>query len=341
MGSCAAVGSCSAVESCNSEAEHRKRVSTAELSGLAAVVECCHPLLFEIVDFLAASPRDFAVLCGMSARFVRVQMIPVEASVWRAMYAQKWPAFYECLTFEGFTDWHAAYRETWTGLLECGLEIFDREKNPGFAMAAMPARLRYEAGTDCYVASWVSACAVYPERIPLCEEHRLRFCPEAVRAQLVRCPQVSGSSADAMASSPPGFSDKHHYPYRVLEGFEGLRVGCRVELQWKKQQGSPFGWWYGHLDDLTAAGDGLAKATISFRHFPVDSPWYQAAVVFGNSKIRVCPFGGFTGGIRAVSEAESRQAMRFFPELPKDNALNPIQMVPAPSESPQVIVTVP
>ena len=33
------------------------------------------------------------------------------------------------------------------------------------------------------------------------------------------------------------------YPYRVLEGLEGLEVGRNVELQWKMQEGSPFGWW--------------------------------------------------------------------------------------------------
>ncbi|CAK0853864.1 unnamed protein product [Prorocentrum cordatum] len=64
------------------------RLHTAELSGLSKVVECCQPLLFEIVGFLAQSPKDVAFLCGMSARFVNIQIRPVANSIWKDLYAQ-------------------------------------------------------------------------------------------------------------------------------------------------------------------------------------------------------------------------------------------------------------
>lgn len=56
------------------------------------------------------------------------------------------------------------------------------------------------------------------------------------------------------------------YPYRVLEGFSELRIGQGVELQWKMQFGSPFGWWFGHLEELHIDPDRkTALATVTFR----------------------------------------------------------------------------
>jgi hypothetical protein len=291
----------------------------SETVGLTKVAECCQPLLFEIVGFLAESPKDFAFLCGMSARFMAMQMRPVTNFIWKDMYAQRWPAFHECMQFKGIQDWCNLYRETLNGRMECTLEVFDREKKLGFAMAAMPARIQYEARCDCYVARYLSASEVPPEKIPSREEHRLRFCPESVRSQLLHGYSLSDAKVDdphdKIAQSLCN-SNMHFYPYRVLQGFEGLQVGAGVELQWKMQEGSPFGWWYGQLDALTELGDGLAQAIITFRHFPSTSRWYRLGVVFGDSNMRDCAFGGYTGGIRSVSEAEKKQCMKFFPKEP-------------------------
>lgn len=296
------------------------RLTNAELSGLSKVVECCQPLLFEIVGFLAQSPKDFALLCGMSARFVNIQMRPVANSIWKDMYAQKWPTFHDCFSYQGFQDWCYLYRETLNGRVECTLEVFDREKKLGFAMAAMPARLQYEARYYAYVARYLSASEVPPEKIHVCEEHRLRFCPESARGPLLNGHPLASENSDEKVDIPhvkaAGDSGMHCYPFRVLQGVEGLRVGTSVELQWKMQEGSPFGWWYGQLDALTMVSDGLAQATITFRHFPASSRWYRLDVVFGDSRMRECSFGGYTGGIRSVSEAETRQCMKFFPKEP-------------------------
>ncbi|CAK0792841.1 unnamed protein product [Prorocentrum cordatum] len=238
----------------------------------------------------------------MSARFVNIQMRPVANSIWKDLYAHKWPAFHDCLNYQGLQDWCHLYRETLNGRLECTLEVFDREKKLGFAMAAMPARLQYEARSYAYVARYLSACEVPPEKIPACERHRLRFCPESARGQLLGGHPHASQDGDAKVDAPcdkaaadPGMN---FYPYRVLQGIEGLEVGTGVELQWRTmQEGSPFGWWYGQLDALTRVGDGLARATITFRHFPASSRWYRLEVVFGDSKMRECSFGGYTGGI--------------------------------------------
>ena len=43
----------------------------------------------------------------------------------------------------------------------------------------------------------------------------------------------------------------------VLEGIPELKVGQGVELQWKMQQGSPFGWWFGTVESLERDAGGL------------------------------------------------------------------------------------
>jgi len=104
------------------------------------------------------------------------------------------------------------------------------------------------------------------------------------------------------------------YLDRVLEGFEGLQPGVGIELQWKMQQGSPFGWWYGRLEALERDKDGvLATATVTFLHFPVQSRWRTLQVRLGGAQMQPCSFGGFTGGIRPTTEAEQKHWMNFFP----------------------------
>jgi hypothetical protein len=250
-------------------------------------------------------------------------MRPVANSLWSGIYRKRWPTFHDCLNFQGPQDWRSLYAETVCGSLECPLEVFDREKKLGFSMAAMPARLQYEARIDAYVARYMSASYVPPEKIPSREEHRLRFCPACVRARLPRGP-APGSGDEKTAGSPTGKAPggggtRCHlegYQYRVFQGLEGLEVGRNVELQWKMQEGSPFGWWYGRLDALAPGADGSARATITFNHFPASSRWYRLDVVIGDSRIRDCSFGGYTGGIRPVSAEENRQCMMFFPKEP-------------------------
>lgn len=291
----------------------------------AEFVGCFQPLLFEIVGYLAASPGDVARLCETSAGCLATEMRPRVGSIWEEMYALRWPCFYECVRYsKDGVCWRRAYRETLAGSLECTLEVFDRERKIGFAMSAMPARVSYEAERDVYLTYYLSASEIAREAIPRRAEARLRFCPESARSRLL-CGTAQYLDESTLEHEEDSFllkarhedsSGFESYPYRVLAGIQGLQVGSPVEFQWKMQKGSPFGWWYGHLDDLAILQDGLARATISFRHFPSNSRWYQVKVTFGDDQMRDCAFGGFSGGVRGVSEEENRQFMLFFPKSP-------------------------
>eukprot|EP00913_Durusdinium_trenchii_P028145 g26389.t1 len=113
--------------------------------------------------------------------------------------------------------------------------------------------------------------------------------------------------------APPTSSEI--YAYRVLKDFDGVALGQGVELQWKMQMGSPFGWWYGRVERIERGGSGAA-VTLIFPHFPTNSRWYRLRVVVGDGIIRRCGIGGYHGGIRAVTPEEEKVWMQFRPKEP-------------------------
>jgi hypothetical protein len=306
------------------------------------VVECLPPLLALIGGFLAEAPRDVAHLFYLASKTVVRQASFATNMLWHDMYQFRWKVFFEALqfqkAFEARDDWLNIYRETLAGRLEFMLEVFDRQKKEGFAMSAMPARVHYQHDEGGFVAWYISASEVPPELIFSKEADRLRFCPASVRDPLWRatpkaptpvselpgeriwtafkerarcCVRRRSSSQDSLIQDTTG------YPYSVLGGLDGLKVGGAVELQWKMQDHSPFGWWYGQLEDLKPDRDGkLATATIIFPHFHTASQWYRLAVRFGDQEVRECMLGGKSGGLRPVRDGEKWQWMRHFPSDP-------------------------
>ncbi|CAK0824359.1 unnamed protein product [Prorocentrum cordatum] len=275
--------------------------------GPAAASAVQQPLLLEIGLFLAEEPTEILGLCSVSTQFHELKMGPTADYLWRELYRTRWPKFFDCMTYQEVRDWRLLYIDTLSGRRGCTLEVFHRHKKVGFAMSAMPASVTYDACQDCYVARYFSASEVPPETIPAREDHRLRFCPEAVRPSLLEPRSLPSAWSKAAVLCDT-------YPDKVLAGIDGLRAGSSIELQWKMQHDSPFGWWYGHLEQLEPIDGGLAKAVITFRHFSPFSQWYRLAVVFGDDQKRECEFGGYTGGIRALSVAESLHFLRFFPK---------------------------
>mmetsp|Transcript_58947 Transcript_58947/g.127959 ORF Transcript_58947/g.127959 Transcript_58947/m.127959 type:complete len:440 (+) Transcript_58947:87-1406(+) len=280
---------------------------------LTMLVECHQPLLLEIASYVSGSATDLVQFAHLTSRLFSRQLSFARETLWESAFAARWPSsFHECLSFGSAGRWEESYRTTLGGKREYIMEVFDREKKKGFAMAAMAARITYDKAKDSFVARYISASEVKPEAIPAREGRRLRFCPPSARPQLQ--PRVVVEE-DPEAQLKCG--RKPCYPYRVLEGLTDLVVGQGVELQWKMQKGSPFGWWFGHLEQLLPDADGKqATATITFRHFPSSSRWHRLAVRFGDNELRECSFGGYTGGIRAASPGESERWMSFFPRDP-------------------------
>lgn len=307
------------------------------------VVECLPPLLAVIGGFLAEAPRDVVHLFYGASRCVALQASYAMNTLWQDMYAMRWKAFFEALRFQQTgEDWLNLYKDTHLGRREFMLEVFDRQKKEGFAMSAMPARVHFENSENGFVAWYISASEVPPELIPTAEAHRLRFCPASVREPLWHTssdipPAVSELPLERLWSTfkerarccmrrrlpSPRWSKTESagvlagYPYSVLEGMDGLRVGGGVELQWKMQEHSPFGWWYGQLEELRPDKDGkLATATVIFPHFLASSQWYRLAVRFGDCEVRDCMLGGKSGGLRPVRDGEQLQWMQHFPSSP-------------------------
>lgn len=275
------------------------------------IVECHQPIFVDIINYLVQEPPDlFRISC--TAATLMIHLEPEVNGLWRSLFQSRWPAFHEYLAYSGLRNWQRLYAVMLAGGCQCTLEVFDREKKQGFAMAAMPAQVQYDPCLDAFIATYISASEVIPEIIPVNEEHRLRFCPPSARAQLQpgRCLHTDHQdNADCFCKRADA------YPFKALQGLHGLEVGQPVELQWKMQAASPFGWWFGQLEDLSPIRDtNEALVTIIFHHFPTTSRWHRLQVRIGGSQIQPCNFGGFTGGLRRVSDAERKHWMRFFPK---------------------------
>lgn len=263
------------------------------------------PLLGDILGYLG-EPQDLVHICRTAAKWIAEDAAMIYAQQWKRMYAEKWPAFFEAQCYlaerrQTRVDWQSVFFHTLNGSCQFLVEVFNREKKMGFAMSCMSAKVSWDRNGNCYVAHYQSASQVLPEFIPACESYRLRFCPLSARQQLQ--PELQ----------PPEAAET--YPYRLLHGIDGLKVGGGCELQWKMQMGSPFGWWYGTVEAIERLPCG-ATVTMIFKHFPATSRWYRLRVTVGDGVMRRCAIGGHHGGIRAVAPVEKERWMKFAPKEP-------------------------
>jgi len=243
------------------------------------------PFLDDIISFLSL-PHELSRLCYIASRSLSRHSGRAARQQWEELVRRKWPNMYECIRYRDCSDWKECYRGVASGRTRCTLEVFEREKKLGFAMSRLPAHVNWEAKTNSYIARYLSASEVLPERIPASEEHRLLFCPAPVRSILC-LPRFSGEHPLFDSINRIVTSESPHekmYPYRVLEGIaDDFCIGCGIELQWKMQRGSPFGWWYGVLERLEYDANGVtAVAKIAFRHFPANSNWHWLDIRFGD-----------------------------------------------------------
>ncbi|CAJ1398105.1 unnamed protein product [Effrenium voratum] len=275
-------------------------------SGDAAQTVLALPIMGHILSFLE-QPSDVASLSSLTSKSLNYSGTTLCNRQWERMYAERWRAFHEAQVYHSElsrqpVDWKSMYQHTDAGRHEALLEVYDREKKLGFAMSCMLAKVIWDSRTNSYIASYVSASQVLPERISYLETYRLRFCPPSVRRQLR--PELR----------PPQAPDV--YGYRVLAGVPDVKAGQGVELQWKMQQGSPFGWWFGIVESLERDKAGRARLTMTFEHFPSSSRWRRLQIVIGDGSTRQCAIGGWHGGVRAVTHCEQKEWAKFFPKEP-------------------------
>jgi len=292
----------------------RKRVAVLGHPSLTEIIEHVPPILFSIVDFIADRPRNAVAFSCWTASFIHAETRITANLLWSTLYERKWPVFHDalCHISKGkLVDWCTQYRETLLGKTKLILEVYHRELKRGYTMSAMPAYVCFDAKLNAYKAEYISASAALPETIPATDNHRLRFCSAGTRERLELNSVAQLQLQDQQDKS---LRQALHYPYRVLQGTDELVPGKSVEVQWKMQDGSPFGWWHGTLESIAYEDNGPhATATVTFAHFPSDTHWHRMQVRFGDSEVRANDYGGFTGGIRACSDAEARHWRRFFP----------------------------
>eukprot|EP00439_Symbiodinium_sp_Y106_P017904 s5551_g2.t1 len=128
------------------------------------------PVASHILEFLAA-PVDMVRTFVLGSKSIAEHSWQIRTAKWEAMFRDRWPAFFECLRYEGraqavldswhglvtsrrrsvaymqAADWELTYQQMVEGKKEEVLEVFDREKKIGFSMSCMIAKVTWETKT--------------------------------------------------------------------------------------------------------------------------------------------------------------------------------------------------
>ncbi|CEM09168.1 unnamed protein product [Vitrella brassicaformis CCMP3155] len=188
--------------------------------------------------------------------------------------------------------WKRRTREMVKGNISFDVEVFERERKPGFAMSCMPASVRWSAPCRKYRVSYVSVDNV----AEFVDESRLRLVSPEVRRH-------RPTPHDYFR--PPGIADT----------LRNLKKGTPVEIQWKMRRDSPFGWWFGEV--LSVKTNTTTVVTVAFKHFPANSRWYTIELRPGaDEPTRNGISGGWVGGMRVVSAEERARWYTYMPSTP-------------------------
>ncbi|URD87014.1 F-box protein [Musa troglodytarum] len=191
---------------------------------------------------------------------------------------------------------------SWYSALESGrrwlpAQIFNRENaNVGFVLSCYDAELRYDRLSDTFYARY------YPHGSKAVLEE------EGVSWNRVRVPPVDISPHEIHAS----------------ECLSELSPGDQIEVQWRRSQKFPFGWWYGVIGHLDSCDGGeqhclcnLSDTIIlQFKQYPPGSRWRRATVSRKNHEEGTGnETTGFYGGIRKLQcKDEICMWLRHWPE---------------------------
>lgn len=242
---------------------------------------------------------------------------------WEVLLGISWPPFYEVMQSRGSSNWKSLYELVLTGVFECFLEVFstsdDWARTHGLAGAKLvvPAKLRWNQSTKAYVDA-CNAVSSY-ESPDLFETTTVaasgvRFCPAAVRSSLhpqeeLKIPQMTEDVWNIDVWEERGRSYSNTYPHRVLPGIDEFITDQGIEFQWKRHLSCPLSWRFGILRSIKCdQTTGLADAHISFPDFDDSAGgWRSCSVVFGDGLLRTFQLGGFSGGVRGLTQHETHQ----------------------------------
>ncbi|KAI4386209.1 hypothetical protein MLD38_004161 [Melastoma candidum] len=175
---------------------------------------------------------------------------------------------------------------SWYLALESGkfwfpAQVYNRENgHVGFMLSCYDAELCYDSKTDTFQAR-------YPPH-----GRRAAAMESRVTWDRIRAPPVN---------TPP--HDLH-----ITNCLQDLRPGDSIEIQWRRNKGFPYGWWYGVVGHLESCDGNTSfcrcqssdTVVLEFDQYAQGSRWRYATIDRWNHREEGNEADGFYGGIRKL-----------------------------------------
>eukprot|EP01018_Ginkgo_biloba_P031131 Gb_23415 [translate_table: standard] len=228
-----------------------------------------------------------------------------QASAWMRSLTCIWPFLKikstvkcptpETLAFAPNERFAALYSALENGKLWFPAQVYNRDHgHDGFMLSCYDAELNYDRTSDIFCARYSPHCATLVVR------------EDGVSWERIRRPPVETSANELHIPDVP----------------EELRPGDHIEVQWKKSQVFPYGWWYGivgHADNCKRENQHCRcylddVLCLEFRQYTRGSRWRQIQIKRKRIREDGNEAEGFYGGIRKLySKDEISSWLRLWP----------------------------
>lgn len=182
------------------------------------------------------------------------------------------------LPTDSIMSWYLALE---TGKFCFPAQVYNRENgHVGFMLSCYDAELSYDSQTDTFQA---------------------RYPPHGRRAGAIE----SNVTWDRLRAQPV---DAPPHDLHISDCLNDLQPGDHIEIQWRRNEEFPYGWWYGAVGHLESC-DGNANycrchnsdtVMLEFRQYAPGSRWRHTAINRRNHREEGNEADGFYGGIRKL-----------------------------------------
>lgn len=180
------------------------------------------------------------------------------------------------LTVDSVKAWYLAIE---TGKFWFPAQVYNRENGQvGFMLSCYDAELSYDSSTDTFIARYSA-----PGR---------RTIEDNIEWNRIRAPAV----------------DTPAHVLHVSDCLHDLKPGDHIEVQWRRNEDFPYGWWYGvvgHLESCTGLESNCQchlndTLVLEFKQYTPSSRWRQTIVNRRDHREVGNGADGFYGGIRKL-----------------------------------------
>jgi len=185
-------------------------------------------------------------------------------------------------------SWKEIYNNIIDGKLSVVLQTYNRELNRGFFRSYFDSLVTYQKQTDDFKVMYFPFHSTY-------HAPKVEFISHADYFKRFR-------------NVPVELQD--HSPYFIFETKESqrLQVGDWVEIQWKNNDQSCFGLWFGIMKMVSDK-----EVSIQFPHFDPGNAWHLLTFhPHLKASTTLSSVGGFVGGIRLLSTNQKRDMERYI-----------------------------